>query len=114
MINAECDCSVDTCDGDPCEFASVKKVTARKEHQCCECDRTILKGETYEYVSGVWSGKFSTYKTCLRCIEVREKFCPDGFFFGELKDTIKNCLGFDYTEVPELSVQHNGVAEEKG
>lgn len=44
---------------------------ARKEHRCCECGETILPGTSYEYVAGYWDD-FGTYKTCDRCVQVRE------------------------------------------
>jgi len=60
--------------------------TARKEHRCCECHRTILPGEKYEYVSGMWEGKFDTYKTCIDCLSIRNQFfCGIWEFGGSLE-----------------------------
>jgi len=44
---------------------------ARKVHRCSECGATIQKGERYENVSGVWDGYADTYKTCERCLDLR-------------------------------------------
>ena len=50
--------------------------TARKEHQCCECDRIIQVGEKYSYFAGRWeddisscrrNGRLIVRKTCLKC-----------------------------------------------
>ena len=44
---------------------------AKKEHVCCECDETIPPGATYEHVAGKWDD-FCTFKTCDRCLKVRD------------------------------------------
>jgi hypothetical protein len=48
--------------------------TARKEHTCDECEAKIRPGEQYNYESGVWDGRPSSYKTCLPCIDIRHHF----------------------------------------
>lgn len=63
-----CNCSTD--DGPSCFRARRRK--ARKEHRCVECYKTIAVGETYEYTSGVWDGVGDSFKTCLRCVVLRE------------------------------------------
>lgn len=63
------DCS---CAYDAPSFYECRIVTARKRHQCEECTGTILTGERYEYVSGLWDGYFNYYKTCERCIDIRQ------------------------------------------
>lgn len=59
------------CDYDPPEAWSSKEQTARKEHRCEECNRSIQPGEKYEYVWGKWDGIVSVFKTCSRCLEIR-------------------------------------------
>lgn len=53
---------------------------ARKQHKCCECRQPIEIGQQYQRVSGVWDGKFFTFKTCERCADLREALseisCP--------------------------------------
>lgn len=44
---------------------------ARKPHKCGECGSAIQPGETYENVWGIWNGCPETYKTCQRCLELR-------------------------------------------
>lgn len=42
---------------DPMEFCDQRAVTARKEHRCRECGRTIAKGERYERMAGKFEGR---------------------------------------------------------
>jgi len=49
-----------------------KQVKARKTHMCCECLRTIERGETYEQVSSLYDGRWSRFKTCKHCLIARE------------------------------------------
>ena len=51
-----------------CQF-----VTARKPRECSECFLSILKGERYHYVFGVWEGSPSTYSICEQCQWLRER-----------------------------------------
>lgn len=74
---------------------------ARKPHQCCECRETIQKGEKYEYVRGCWEGSFETYKTCMTCVNIRDAYCGSAFVYGELAETISECMGFWYPDDPE-------------
>ena len=62
------DCS---CDYDPPSFYSQFLRTARKAHKCEECSGSILPGEKYEYVAGMWDGYFNDFKTCERCVDLR-------------------------------------------
>lgn len=94
-----CDCSVDH-DMSP-EFSREEFPVARKTYKCYECDEDIKPGQKYNKYVGVWDGRFNTYRTCMPCNRIREKYCPHGFIFGELRESISNCFGFDYTEVPE-------------
>jgi hypothetical protein len=53
-------------------FCGTKHVTARKQHQCCECRGFIEAGDIYEKVAGLWGGQFSTFKTCTKCQSARD------------------------------------------
>ena len=46
--------------------------TARKEHRCYECRRTIQPGERYESVFAVWEGKGQVAPTCQHCLDLRD------------------------------------------
>jgi hypothetical protein len=69
---------------------------AKKEHECVECGEPILPGQKYHRVEGKWEGHWGTYKTCYPCYHIREDYCECGFIFGELVESIWNCLGFNY------------------
>lgn len=58
--------------------------TARRTHTCFECREEIKPGQRYEYASGVWGQRPSSYKTCLSCVEIRNHFACEGFLFGQL------------------------------
>lgn len=47
---------------------------ARIEHRCCECLEPIARGETYEFFTGCWDGKWHAYKTCLFCARERDRW----------------------------------------
>lgn len=57
---------------DPPSCFSKKTRRAKKEHWCCECRRLIKPGEHYEYASGVWDGNPDSFKTCERCVRLRD------------------------------------------
>lgn len=76
-------CMIDYAD-DPAEFYHETMRTARKQHKCLECYRSIEPGEQYERVRAKWDGNISEYKTCQQCLAVREwlnEVCS-GFIFG--------------------------------
>lgn len=61
------------CDYEPADIYSAKAIkAARKQHRCDECSRAIAKGEPYEYVFAVWEGRPDVFKTCCRCLALRE------------------------------------------
>ncbi len=90
--------------------------TARKNHQCCECQMVIRPGERYHRFVGKWENKtfsdaecFGEYKTCEACEEDWAKlmavcsyfsseydFSSFARVFGTLRETMKEAvkLGF--------------------
>ena len=49
------------------------RVVARKRHRCNECRQDILLGERYERVRAIWDNEPAVVKTCLSCLEIRER-----------------------------------------
>ena len=76
-------------DGITATVYTMKVVVAKKAHRCTECDEDIAAGARYERVTGLWDGSWSTYQTCLSCVEIRNHFECDGWFFGQLWDDLE-------------------------
>ena len=72
------------------EFFVSKDRKARKAHTCCECGATINTGDNYRVESGKWEGVFNYYKTCSACIEIRDKFFCEGYYFEMLMELLNN------------------------
>jgi hypothetical protein len=66
---------------------------AAKAHCCTECGRTIEKGETYEFATGMMDGTWWPFKTCEHCLAARRWL------------TVL-CHGFLYEQVFEELHQH--------
>ncbi len=71
--------------------------TARKDHECCECEGTILRGERYHKHWGVWDIEIMAFKRCKTCEEIANELeqerlekWPDAdpICFGELMDHV--------------------------
>jgi hypothetical protein len=75
---------------EPNDFFENKKIKARKDHLCCECGRTIEKGEEYERVSLRQRGdkNFQHYETCSDCLSIREAFFCEGYIFEEQDENL--------------------------
>ena len=90
MDTPTCDCSIDY-GGETCSVHKEVMRIAHKQHKCCECDKPILPGDQYEYATGCWDGSWSTYKTCLSCKFLRDRYCSHGFMYGHLFEQIEEC-----------------------
>jgi hypothetical protein len=62
------------CDAEPAKVWDANYVTARKPWTCVECRRPIAKGERHERVGALHDGSWSTYRTCLGCVDIRRAF----------------------------------------
>jgi len=58
---------------DSFDFQKTKVCKAAKEYQCCECETVIHIGDKYQNMFGVYEGYGDTFRTCLRCVEVRSQ-----------------------------------------
>lgn len=84
----ECACVYVDTNYDLPSFHRAKLQIARKEHACCECRRTISLGEKYEYVTGLWEGRFDVFKTCADCLSIRRQFFCDGWQYLGMKEML--------------------------
>jgi hypothetical protein len=107
MTLQSCDCSVDIDDcGASCSSTFVRK--ARKPHTCCECGEVIPVGKKYQEDTGIYDGRAFRYRTCIGCAAIRQHYCPSGWYWGELRNQILECLGFDYTDAPSEITDDEG------
>lgn len=90
-MSATC-CPISSYDEDGVAQKSwVSQPRARKEHACCECNRSIAKSERHELYKLVTDGSFDAYRTCLLCVEIRDHFACNGWTFGQVwKDLTDN------------------------
>lgn len=75
------------------QFCSTDHRTARVQHTCCECQRTIKKRDNYVHVAGRWDDYFAYFKFCARCWRLRNKIQAKtgyGIFYGGLRETIRD------------------------
>lgn len=82
-----CDCEM------PSVYAETIR-TARKAHECVECDEVIPVGSQYTVTKGLWDGEWRTYKTCLTCKAIADKFVDctgECYPIGELIQELHNC-----------------------
>jgi len=95
----ECSCSAYGGDfDDDGVYSSSRELTARKEHQCYECQRTIKKGEKFTYHSIFSDGTIANFKVCATCTSIISGFFPNGWMFGSVKDELSDYLYFTWQE----------------
>jgi hypothetical protein len=82
MFSEGCVCITDDYEG-PAVYTN-KTVTARKEHECCECGCAIKPGQRYELARGLWDGEWKTFKTCAPCAQIQKDFMSCGILHGGL------------------------------
>jgi len=86
----------------PSAFQSVTRKAA-KQHKCCECGKTIEKGEQYQYSSGIWDGRPASYKQCANCYSVMCAVASsvydseEGASFGDLREWFYNFVSVGFT-----------------
>lgn len=96
-----CCCSVMDDYYEVAQFHKSELRRARKEHACSECGESIQPGEQYEHVTAMWDAGINTFKTCSFCLKIRRDFFPCGWYYEGLRDLFQECMGFDYTRLPE-------------
>jgi len=86
---------------DYCRTLREEQPTARKQHKCNECRRTIEAGEKYNREVSLYDGDISTYKTCLDCMSIRREFFSGGFYYGDTKWMLRDHINEIYGDVSE-------------
>lgn len=98
------------CDFDKPEFFRKRFIHAKKEHKCCECGKVIQVGSEYEYISGKWDGSFDSFKSCMKCSDLRsslaEVACP---YYGGLFDEYWEYLQGVLSTMDAVRAKHDAV-----
>lgn len=81
----------DYCDiGESSTFYKESFPAGKKDYRCCECSKTIPKGDTHLSCSGLFDGAFWSERQCLDCrdfcMEIRDRLMEGRacLSFGEL------------------------------
>ena len=82
-------CPLSGNDGEGPTVHQESRPRAAKEYSCTECRKTIRKGEHYELVKGMWDKHWSTYRTCLLCVEIRNHFACEGWIYEQLRSDLE-------------------------
>ena len=87
---SDCDVCIGLSGIEVYEPCNVDRRIARRNWRCCECDRFISPGASYEHVRGCMDGRWYTHRTCPLCVEIRDVFrCGEGFYYEMLWDTMQ-------------------------
>lgn len=98
----ECAC-IDLDVDDYCLLLSSNKPRARKEHKCYECGKIIYPGCLYLVENTLFESNFTSYKTCLDCLSIRDVFFCN-YYYGQIWEKlseriwdggIDDCFGKD-------------------
>lgn len=84
-------CRIDDCDGASVNHREWRR--AAKPHQCCECRRTIEKGEEHQYTFMIMEGEPMTFRLCQHCLAAA----------GWL---IRECGGYVFEVIGEELIEH--------
>lgn len=103
------------CDGEPPEFYRAAMVhKPRAQHKCDECRGVIPIGEPHERVAAKLDGHFMTYRTCSRCLAIREYvtahvpcFC---WAHGSLLEDARNTVDAYWPQAPGLFFGYGRLA----
>lgn len=74
---------------------------ARVAHRCCACVDWIRAGDRYTYISGVWDGRGSSHKRCLRCSTISDHLSEMASLHGEAQPRIDLGCGHTYEDIFE-------------
>ena len=76
-------------DDDAARVHVVSQPVAAKNHRCCECDEVIAKGVKHELYKAMFDYTWSSFRTCLSCVEIRDHFACDGWVFEQVWSDIE-------------------------
>lgn len=71
---------------------------ARKAYRCGECGDEIQAADLYEAFTALYEGVWATYRTCARCVNVRDDYFKGGWIFERIAEDFFEAFGFDYRQ----------------
>lgn len=83
-------CPLSAPDDDGPRVSLIRVRRARAAHVCGECKEVILTGTQYEICTQNDDGMWSTFKTCMSCVEIRNHFSCGGWYWGKLWEDIES------------------------
>jgi hypothetical protein len=92
-------CRIQDCD--PWKVSREIKRTARKDHECYECGRTIVKGERYHYATGLGpdSDRWDVFHVCEHCDTAAQWLVVvcGGYLYGGVREELEEHWDEDLT-----------------
>jgi hypothetical protein len=92
-------CRIQDCD--PWKIFRDAKRTARKTHQCYECNRVIAKGERYHYATGLGpdSDRWDVFHVCEHCDTAAQWLVVvcGGYLYGGVREELEEHWDEDTT-----------------
>lgn len=88
------------CDGDRPKYYESTMVRGRADYGCAECLRVIPKGESHQFVNGLWLDEWLTFRTCNDCLRVIQDTKTECYCLGQLLDCIPER---DFPELPSVA-----------
>jgi len=112
-VSLSCDCGWD----EGPELWQPEDRTARKQHVCGECRRTIEPGDEYRRIFYVYEGDASAHKMCERCADLDDSLAALGFCWamGELREAhleyIQEYVPFTWSDDEETQLWNGRTLE---
>lgn len=100
-------------DGEYCTLWREKKVTARKEHRCIECNATIKPGEEYGRADTLYDGQWDSMARCAACLvlaELAATFAKECAQWGVLDEQIGELNCYAHRDKPLPTPHENREA----
>jgi hypothetical protein len=107
------ECSCLSADVDEfCEVLLDRRIKALNNHTCCECGRTIHKGETYRYEKTLFDWVETDYETCFDCNSIRVHLVCN-FYYGMLLTVVADSISYGgdmpWSKISELTPRARSI-----
>lgn len=85
-----CSCNAMSLDTDGNCSTKIRK--AAKESVCPECGDKIAKGDKYMFSTVFYEDTIRNNKMCLTCYSIVNQFLSEGYYIGDVIDTVRDYL----------------------